>query len=110
MRVALQEGRHAVLRERLTYEQGRTVRAALLAAEADRTAMADLDLALVRAYVASWDVVDLDGATVDLAEPQRAPDDVIQDIALAAMDLWKGRRDVPKATGARSRNTRPARR
>lgn len=110
MKVDVSGGRSATLRERLTYQQGHMVRAALLASEADRTAMADLDLALVRAYVSAWDAVDLDGRDVDLATPELAPDDVIQDIALAAMDLWRGRRDLGKRTGAPSRNTRRARR
>lgn len=110
MRVPLPDDQHAILRERLTYAQGRAVRRALLAAEQDRAAMADLDLALLGAYVSEWLVRDLAGEPVPLDKLDEAPDDVIQTLALAAMDLWKGRRDVPKPTAAPSRSTPRARR
>jgi hypothetical protein len=109
VRLPLADGQYAVLRDRLTYGQGRQVRLALLAAEKDRAAMADLDLALIGAYVSEWSVRDLAGEFVPLDKAAEAPDDVVQAIALAAMDAWKGRLDVPKATAARSRSSRRAR-
>lgn len=109
MRLDLPGGQHADLRDRLTYGQGRAVRVALLALEADRAALADLDLALVEAFVADWHVLSIDGGAVPLADAASAPDDVIQAIALAAMDLWKGKPD-PKGTTAPSRTTSRARR
>ena len=107
MIVQLPDGGTATLRERLTYGQARGVRAALLAADADRAAMADLDLALVRAYVSAWSVVDLAGEGVSLDTPELAPDDVIQAIALAAMDAWGTTATLPKVGNGSSPSTPP---
>lgn len=107
-RLPLEGGQWADLRERLTYEQGRAVRVALLAIEADRAATVDLDLTLIKSYVASWNVLDLDGNAVGLDTPEQAPDDTIQTISIAAINAWKGRAD-PNAIAARSRTTSRAR-
>lgn len=107
MRLPLQGGEWAELRDRLSYEQGRAVRAALLDVDHDRRAMADLDLALCRAYVAAWNVTGLDGAPVPPESPESAPDDVVQAIASAALKAWKGRLG-PKGTNAPLPSTPPA--
>lgn len=108
MRLPLKDGQWAELRDRLTYAQGRSVRLALLASRDGAPGLADLDLALIRAYVSAWDVRDLDGQPVPLDRPELAPDDVVQDVSLKCMDAWKGRLDVPKATGEISPSTPPA--
>lgn len=107
--VALESGQSATLRERLTYGQARGVRAALLAADADRAAMADLDLELVKAYVSAWSVTDLAGEPVSLDTPELAPDDAIQTIAVQAIKLWQGTAQLPKAGAAPSLTTLPGR-
>lgn len=97
MRIELTGGDWADLRDRLLYGQAREVRLAMVAIEADKAAMADVDIVLVRAYVADWHVHDLAGELVPLDTPEAAPDDVIQAIALAGMELWKGKPAIPKA-------------
>jgi hypothetical protein len=108
MRLPLEGGQWADLRDRLTYGQGHAVRVALMAVDADRTATVDLDIALVRAYVSAWNVLDLDGNAVPLDQPETAPDDVIQAIALAGIQAWKGKLD-PKGMTALSATTSKAR-
>jgi len=110
--LSLPGGGSATLRERLTYGQAREVRAALLAVDVDKAAMADLDLALVRAYTASWDTLDVEGRAVSLDTPEGAPDDVIQAIALAAMQHWQGTagKPLPKAGNGHLPTTPPGRR
>jgi hypothetical protein len=61
----------------------------MVAVEQDKSALVDLDLTLVGAYVSAWNVLDLEGNAVPLDAPQNAPDDVIQAIALACLELWK---------------------
>lgn len=97
MRLELRDGQWADLRERLTYEQAKGVRVASLAIKSDRTALADFDLALVRAYVSAWHVIGITGEAVPLDTPETAPDDIIQPIATAALDIWNGQPD-PKGT------------
>lgn len=104
MRLELSGGQHAELRDRLTYGQGHIVRVAYYEIEQSNIAKADLDLALVRAYVSGWHVLDLDGKAVPLDTPELAPDDVIQEIALAASDLFAGTA-IPKAGGEASPTT-----
>ncbi len=95
-RLDLPEGQWADLRERLLYPQARSIRAGILAASTDEGAV-DFDLIAVRAYVSAWYVLDLAGESVPLEAPERAPDDVIQAIAKAAMQKWNGTPD-PKGT------------
>lgn len=110
MRLALEGGQWAELRTRLSYGAAREIRIVLVRVENDRTAVADLDMALIRAYVEAWHVVGFNGELVPLETPDQAPDDVIQSIAIKAIDLWKSTPALPKVQGGRSRSTRPARR
>jgi hypothetical protein len=104
MRLELPGGQHAILRDRLMYEQARGVRVAMVAIDVDKAALPDLDIALVRAYVESWNVLDIDGNAVPLDTPEAAPDDIIQTIAIAALNAWKGT-VTPKAGRGRSSST-----
>jgi hypothetical protein len=100
MRLELADGQSATLRDRLTYGQAHGVRAAYFAIERDPALQADVDMALVRAYVSAWHVLDVDGNAVSLDAPEQAPDDVIQAIAQQAADLFgmeKAEAEVPKA-------------
>lgn len=106
MRVALPEGQWADLRERLTYGQAREVRAAFLRIKDDTVAAADLDIALIRAYVEAWHVIGLSGEAVPIASPDLAPDDVVQTLSLEAIAIWQGKPD-PKDTPEPSATTSP---
>ena len=88
MRLELPDGQWAELRERLSYGQARDIRRAGLAAEQDSILLADLDLAYV----------------VDVKEPERAADVVIQAIAKEAMKVWS-RKPNPKASSETSPST-----
>ena len=106
MNVSLEGGQSATLRERLTYAQARMVRAAYYALEGNPMAQADLDLAMVKAYVSGWNVLDLDGKAVSLDTPELAPDEVIQAIFHAAADLFGLQKvAVPKDDGDASSPT-----
>lgn len=107
MIVPLPGGNSATLRERLTYSQGRAVRAAFIAVDQNPAAMADLDLELVKAFVSSWHVLDLDGNSVGLDEPEKAPDDVIQAISLKCFDIWRTAQELPKGGGEISPSSQP---
>lgn len=110
MRLELADGQWAELRERLTYGQAHGVRAAYFAIESNPQAKADLDIALVRAYISNWHVLDVNGQAVSLDTPEQAPDDVIQAISQQAADLFGmvDRNAVPKAGGQISPATPPA--
>jgi len=98
MRLPLTGGMEATLRDRLTYGQARDLRVAFLQAKDDPAAAADLPLALMRAYVSAWTVLDFDGHAVSVDTPEDAPDDVLIEISAAAIDLWNGTsRELPKA-------------
>lgn len=98
MRLELAGGQSATLRERLTYGQARDLRVAFLKANDDPTLAADVPLALMRAYVSSWNVLDFEGRAVSLDMPELAPDDVLIEISAAAIDLWNGTsKELPKA-------------
>lgn len=108
MKVELANGQEATLRERLTYGQAHGVRVAFFQMEANAAAKADLDLALVKAYVSAWNVLDPDGKAVSLDTPEQAPDDVIQALAQQAGDLFGSSGDIlPKAGDGSSPNTPP---
>jgi hypothetical protein len=97
MNLPLKGGQQATLRDRLTYAQARSIRVAMLAANDDKRLMADLDMVMVKAYVSSWNVLDVEGKAVPVDQPELAPDDVIQAIQVAALELWSGEQGVPKA-------------
>ena len=99
MRLQLPEGGWADLRERLTYGAAREVRTVLADAR-----LVDLDLALVKAYVSDWAVTDPDGHSVALAQPETAPDDVIQFLAGEALKIWNADA-LPKAMPGPSPST-----
>ena len=110
MRLELADGQSVMLRERLTYGQAHGVRAAYFAIQGNPQRQADVDMALVRAYVSAWHVLDVDGAAVSLDTPELAPDDVIQVIAQAAAECFgmtKAEAPLPKAGSASSPSTPP---
>lgn len=100
-------GQWAELRDRLSYGAAHDVRVAFVRMESSLEGAADLDIALVRAYVVAWHVIDLEGNTVPLDAPETAPDDVIQKIALTALDIWNANAvtGLPKAGRKRSERT-----
>ena len=100
MRLPLADGQWAELRERLLYGQAQPIRAAMVAADQDRSELANLDIQLVRGYVSAWHVLDLDGNAVSLDTPELAPDDLIQNIAIAAIGIWNGSAVIPKGGAA----------
>ena len=110
MIVPLPGGQSATLRERLLYQQGRDLRAAFIEVNKDQTAFADLSMALVRAYVESWNVLDLNGNAVPLDKPEGAPWDVIEEIGVKAMGLWQAGEGVPKAGNGTSPTSLPVHR
>lgn len=107
MKLDLGDGQSADLRERLSYSAARDVRRVFIESGEDRRAMADVDIAMVRAYVSSWTVLDTEGKAVPLDAPEQAPDDIIQAIAAKALDLWNGRAD-PKGSAGSGTTTPPA--
>jgi hypothetical protein len=108
VRIDLDDGQWAELRERPTTNQLNIVRRALIRFAEDRETGPDLFLAYVEAYVSDWHVL-ADGAAVPLASAGDVDDVIIQRIAYEASELYKGRPD-PKASGARSGSSSSAKR
>ena len=106
MNLDIGSGQSVTLRDRLTYGQARGVRMAYYQTETDALAKADLDIALVKAFVSSWNVLDVDGKAVPLDQPEQAPDDVIQAIVEVAAELFANAK-LPKAGGDSSPTTPP---
>lgn len=104
MRVELPDDQWAELREALTYGQARDVRKLFLAANDDRLLLADVDFAMVKAYLVSWNVQGVDGQSLSLDEAEQAPDAIIELIKPVVWKLWSGKPD-PKGTAASSRTT-----
>ena len=104
MRIDLGTGQWAELRDRLSYAQARDVRRAFVASQDDRALLVDLDIALCRAYVASWTVLDTEGHAVPIDAIESAPDDIIQAITAEALQIWNGKAD-PKDTSGTSPST-----
>jgi hypothetical protein len=98
VRVELPDGQWAQLRERLSYGPAREVRRTFVVASEDRAAMVDVDIALVRAYLVDWNVLDTEGHAVPVDKPELAPDDVIQTLSETTMDLWNGKPDPKDIT------------
>lgn len=101
MRVELEDGQWAELRERLDYGPAREIRRTLI----EEPAYA-FDIVVVAAYVSSWHVLSVAGEAVPLDKPELAPDDVIQPLAKAALEVWNRKHD-PKhsgSSGASSKN------
>lgn len=106
MIVPLPEGQSATLRDSLTYAQARDVRVAYLQARTDPVAQADVDMALVRAFLESWTL------STPATTPEDAPDTIVQVIAQQAAELYVNAykdRGAPKAGAGTSRSTRRAR-
>jgi hypothetical protein len=99
VRLELRDEQWAELRDRLTYGQAREVRVAYIGAGG--TGLADLDMAFVRAYVADWRVLSLEGAPLSIDRATDAPDDIIQAIAEKCLAIWNGSPD-PKGTNGSS--------
>jgi hypothetical protein len=104
VRLELPDGQWAELRDALTYGQARDVRKLFLAANDDRGQLADIDGAMVRAYLLSWNVHGLDGASLGVDQLDDCPNATIEAIKPVVWKLWQGKPD-PKGTTARSRTT-----
>lgn len=101
MRLELPDGQWAELRERLNYGPARDVRRAFVLADVHDGFKADVDLALVKAYVSNWNVLSAEGTAVPIETPENANDLAIQKIAAAALEVWNDQAD-PKDGSATS--------
>lgn len=93
MRLELRDGQWAVLRERITHAEDKRLKRVYRAGKDDPEVAFDIDTVLVRVYVTAWEVRDLDGALIPLGDENaqdRAPDDIINDLSVAAAELWAG--------------------
>jgi hypothetical protein len=89
VRVELPEGQWADLREWLPYGLARSVRRASLATRDDPAALADFDIALVRAYVVNWHVL-ANGEAVPVDRLEDAPDAIVQELFAECLARWNG--------------------
>lgn len=107
MKLDLEQGRWAELREgRITYGQAAAAKGAMYAASADPTRKVDVVLEMARLYLTAWNVTGEDGEILPIASLELAPDNVVDAIGGAALDLWKKRDVIPKA-GRKTSSTTP---
>lgn len=98
MRIELRDGQWAELRERITHGTDKVLKKAVQRGIDDTPERVEVDTAIVRAFVRDWYVKDPDGALIPIADEDaidRAPDDIIDKLAIAAAELWVGA-TVPK--------------
>ncbi|HXJ66731.1 MAG TPA: hypothetical protein VNN79_23480 [Actinomycetota bacterium] len=80
MRIELRDGQWADLRDRITHGQDKEIKRAGVRVEANREALVEWPTVLLRAFIEAWNVKDVDGNPIDLADPDaldRAPSDII---------------------------------
>lgn len=93
MRVTLRDGQWADLRERITHAVDKDIRRSRAKGLTDLTEAFDYATVLVRAFVRDWNVSDPDGKAINLDDPDaidRAPDDIVDELAQHAADQWTG--------------------
>jgi len=91
MRIDLRDGQWADLRERITHGVDKELKRAVQRGRDAPVERFDVDTVLVRAFTRSWYVLDPDGAVIPLSDADaidRAPDDIVDKLAVAALDLW----------------------
>lgn len=82
-RITLPRGQWAEIRERLSHGQAKDLRRAWIRARAEPEEKVEVQSAYARAFVREWNVVDIEGNPIPLADTDaidRAPDDVIDSI------------------------------
>jgi hypothetical protein len=110
MRIELRDGQWAELRERITHGTDKELKRAIQRGKDDPPERFTVDTVLVRAFTRTWHVLDPDGAVILLADADaidRAPDDIVDKLALAALDLWTGATLTNPETGAPVPNPTP---
>ena len=90
-RIELRDGQWAKLRERITHGQDKAISRAFRAGRDDPDRRPDFTTVLVREFVATWYVNDPAGVLIPLADQDainRAPSDIVDQLADAALPLW----------------------
>jgi hypothetical protein len=100
VRLDLPSGQWAELHDSLTHGERKAVQRAFFAASKDVEESPEMDTALVRAYLAEWNVTGRDGHELAITELDKAPSESVDAIAAAALALWDGRAD-PNASGGK---------
>lgn len=91
--VELRDGMWAEMRERITHGVDKEIKKAVRRGRDDPDAGFEADTVLVRAFVREWSVRDPDGNPISIGDADaidRAPDDIIEDLARAAASAWTG--------------------
>jgi len=93
MRVDLPDGQWADLREHINHGTDKHLKRAWRKGKEDPDLAFDIDTELVRAFVRTWQVNDPDGNAIpwtDADAVDRATDDVVDELATKAAELWSG--------------------
>lgn len=95
MRLELPDGQWAEVRDRINHGQDKALKVAYNRGKEDVALRVEFDTVLIRTFVTSWFVKDVEtGAPIDLDDPtgiDRVADGVADAIAEAAADIWAGR-------------------
>lgn len=92
-RIELRDGQWADLRERINHGTDKELKRAVIRSRTEAEAAFDANTFLVRAFVRDWHVQDPDGQPIAIADTDaidRAPDDIVDQLATAAVELWTG--------------------
>jgi hypothetical protein len=93
MRVELRDGQWAELRERITHADDKDLKRAFRKGRKDDELQPDFETLVVRKYVRDWHVNDPDGNPIPLTDEDaidRAPDDIVEQLVVAAGEIWTG--------------------
>lgn len=98
-RIDLRDGQWADLRDRITHGTDKVIKKARAAAESDPDDRIELDTIVVRAFLKQWTVTDPDGNVIPVDDADaidRAPEDIVDELMRAAVELYTGA-TVPNA-------------
>jgi hypothetical protein len=93
MRIELRDGQWAELRERINHADDKDLKRAVQRGRDDPMEKWDVDTIIVRKFLRDWHVSDPDGNPIPVTDEDaidRAPDDIIEKLALAAGQAWVG--------------------
>ena len=91
MRIELRDGQWADLRDRITHGVDKDIKRAVVRAQRDSLDAFDYETVVTRAFVRDWLVRDPDGRDIPIGDVdaiERAPDDIISALAIAAAERW----------------------
>jgi hypothetical protein len=102
MRIELRDGQWAELRERIDHGAHKRIKVAIRKGQESDVAAVDLDDVVIREFVTSWHILDLEGHAIPLADVDaldRVPSDVADELLTAALEAHQAASVPNPSTG-----------